>query len=67
MQALITAAQRIEHYEIAVYGAVRTFAQLLGKPRQAELLDQTAKEEGHADHLLTEISNRLNVVAQKAA
>jgi ferritin-like metal-binding protein YciE len=65
--ALITAAQRVEHYEIAVYGAVRNFAQLLGKPRQADLLDQTAKEEGHADHLLTEISNRLNVVAQKAA
>jgi hypothetical protein len=49
-----------------VYGEVRNFAQLLGK-RQAELLDQTAKEEGHAGHPLTEISNRLNAVAQKAA
>jgi ferritin-like metal-binding protein YciE len=64
--SLITAAQRVEHYEIAVYGEVRNFAQLLGK-RQAELLDQTAKEEGHAGHPLTEISNRLNAVAQKAA
>jgi ferritin-like metal-binding protein YciE len=65
--ALISAAQRVEHYEIAVYGAVRNFAQLLGKPRQADLLDRTANEEGHADHLLTEISNRLNAVAQRAA
>jgi ferritin-like metal-binding protein YciE len=64
--ALITAAQRVEHYEIAVYGEVRNFAQLLGK-RQAELLDQTAKEEGHGGHPLTEISNRLNALAQKAA
>jgi ferritin-like metal-binding protein YciE len=64
--ALITAAQRVEHYGIAVYGEVRNLAQLLGK-RQAELLDQTAKEEGHAGHPLIEISNRLNAVAQKAA
>jgi ferritin-like metal-binding protein YciE len=65
--ALIAAAQRVEHYEIAVYGAVRQWAVILGKNQQAGLLDQTIKEEGHADHLLTEIASRINVEADKAA
>jgi ferritin-like metal-binding protein YciE len=65
--ALIAAAQRVEHYEIATYGAVRHFAQILGQTSQAELLNQTIKEEGHADHLLTEIANRVNPYAEKAA
>lgn len=57
---LIAAAQRVEHYEIAAYGAVRRFAQILGETRAAELLDISIKEEGHADHLLTEIAERVN-------
>ncbi len=65
--ALIAAAQRVEHYEIASYGAVRHWAQLLGEKAHAELLDKTIKEEGHADKLLTEISNRVNPYAEKAA
>lgn len=65
--ALISAGQRVEHYEIATYGAVRRWAQLLGQTAHAELLDKTIKEEGHADHLLTEISERVNPYAQKAA
>jgi len=65
--ALIAAAQRVEHYEIAAYGAVRHFAKLLGEISQAQLLDQTIKEEGHADHLLTEIANRVNSDAERAA
>lgn len=65
--ALIAAAQRVEHYEMASYGTVRRFAELLGEPAQAQLLDQTLKEEGHADHLLTEIANRVNRGADKAA
>lgn len=65
--ALIAGAQRVEHYEIAAYGAVRHFAQILGEASQAQLLDQTIKEEGHADHLLTEIANRVNPYAEKAA
>lgn len=65
--AIIAAAQRVEHYEIAAYGAVRTWAQILGKTSQAELLDRTIKEEGHADHLLTSISDRVNPAAQKVA
>jgi len=65
--AIIAAAQRVEHYEIAAYGAVRTWAHILGKTSQAELLDRTIKEEGHADHLLTSISDRVNSAAQKVA
>lgn len=65
--ALIAAAQRVEHYEIAAYGAVRHFAQILGENSDAQLLDQTIKEEGHADHLLTEIANRVNPYAERAA
>jgi ferritin-like metal-binding protein YciE len=65
--ALIAAAQRVEHYEIATYGAVRRWAQILGKTEQASLLDKTIKEEGHADHLLTSIADRVNVEADKAA
>ncbi len=65
--ALIAAAQRVEHYEIAAYGAVRRWAQILGEAEQAALLDKTIQEEGHADHLLTSISDRVNVEADKAA
>lgn len=65
--ALIAAGQRVEHYEIAVYGAIRHFAQILGEAEAAELLDKTIKEEGHADHLLTSIANRINPAAQQAA
>jgi ferritin-like metal-binding protein YciE len=65
--AIIAAAQRVEHYEIATYGAVRHFAQILGESTPAQLLDQTIKEEGHADHLLTSIANRVNPFADKAA
>lgn len=65
--ALITAAQRIEHFEIAAYGAVRRFAQMLGDDAAAALLTQTIEEEGNADHVLTAIAERLNVDAKQAA
>lgn len=65
--AIIAAAQRVEHYEIAAYGAVRTWAHILGHTSEAELLDRTIKEEGHADQLLTSISDRVNPAAQKVA
>jgi ferritin-like metal-binding protein YciE len=64
--ALIAAAQRVEHYEMATYGAVRQFARILGKPSQAQLLDQTIREEKHADQLLTEIADRVNPYAKAA-
>jgi ferritin-like metal-binding protein YciE len=51
--ALISAAQRVEHYEIAAYGCLRTYAQLLGRDDAAELLQQTLAEEEAADETLT--------------
>jgi ferritin-like metal-binding protein YciE len=51
--ALIAAAQRVEHYEMAAYGCLRTYAQLLGHEDAAELLQQTLSEEEAADAKLT--------------
>lgn len=61
--ALIAAAQRIEHYEIACYGTVRTFAELLGFTRAAGILQQTLSEEAGTDERLTEIARTINVEA----
>lgn len=54
--ALIAAAQRVEHYEMAGYGCVRTFAHLLGEDEAAELLQETLDEEGAADKKLTKLA-----------
>jgi ferritin-like metal-binding protein YciE len=54
--ALIAAAQRVEHYEIAAYGTVRTLADQLGLGHAKDLLDQTLDEESNADKLLTKIA-----------
>ena len=54
--ALIAAAQRVEHYEIAGYGTARTLADQLGYDRAEELLDETLDEESKADKLLTKIA-----------
>lgn len=54
--ALICAAQRVEHYEIAGYGCARTLAQTLGMKSAAKLLQQTLDEEGQADKKLTDIA-----------
>jgi ferritin-like metal-binding protein YciE len=64
---LISAAQRVEHYEIAGYGSVRSFAELLGKTDIVELLEQTLDEEKAADEKLTKISESVNQEAQTAA
>jgi ferritin-like metal-binding protein YciE len=53
--ALIASAQRVEHYEIAAYGCLRTYAQLLGYSQAEQLLQQTLKEEEAADQKLTEL------------
>ena len=65
--ALIAAAQKVEHYEIAGYGTVRTFANLLGESEVAELLQETLDEEGETDKKLTEIAESLNVEAMAGA
>lgn len=54
---IIAAAQKVEHYEIASYGTVRTFANLLGEDDAAELLQQTLDEEGDADKRLNELAD----------
>jgi ferritin-like metal-binding protein YciE len=64
---LIAAAQRVEHYEMAGYGTVRTYAQLLGEDQQAELLQQTLDEEGETDKLLTQLAeSSINLEAEEA-
>ena len=57
--AIIGAAQRVEHYEIAAYGTARTFAEKLGLDEVAELLQETISEEEEADEKLTEVSEGL--------
>jgi len=53
---IIVPAQKVEHYEIAAYGSVRTFAQLLGKGQSAELLQTTLDEESEANELLNKLA-----------
>jgi ferritin-like metal-binding protein YciE len=54
--AMIASAQRIEHYEIAAYGTLRTYARQLGLQEHAKLLQRTLDEEGETDKLLTRIA-----------
>ena len=60
---LISSVQHIEHYEMAGYGTARTYAQLLGFPKQAELLQKTLDEEQATDLLLTKLALTVNVAA----
>ena len=65
--ALISAAQRVEHYEMAAYGSVREYARLLGQKDAAKLLDQTLEEEKAADQKLGTIAREINSEALKSA
>src|SRR5712691_2907280 len=56
---IIGAAQKVEHYEMASYGTVRTFASLLGEDEAEDLLQETLDEEGEADKKLTEIAESM--------
>jgi len=62
---LISAAQRVEHYEIAGYGTARTYAELLGDKSGAKLLQTTLNEEGKTDQTLTKLASSINVSADK--
>jgi ferritin-like metal-binding protein YciE len=64
---LIGAAQHVEHYEMAGYGCVRTYAELLGHNDFARLLQKTLDEERATDEKLTELARNINVEAEKAA
>jgi ferritin-like metal-binding protein YciE len=62
---LIAAAQRVEHYEIAGYGCVRTYANLLGEDGAAQLLEQTLEEEKEADGTLNQLAESINLEAEE--
>jgi ferritin-like metal-binding protein YciE len=64
---LIAAAQHVEHYEMAGYGCVRTYAELLGMNNIAKLLQKTLDEETATDEKLTDLARNINVEAEKAA
>ena len=63
--ALISACQRVEHYEMAGYGSARDFAKQLGQSEIASLLDETLEEEKNADKTLTGASKQINAQAQQ--
>lgn len=64
---LIAAAQHVEHYEIAGYGCVRTYAELLGFEKSAQLLQQTLDEEKETDAKLSVAADSINVEAEEEA
>ena len=61
--ALIGAAQQVEHHEIAVYGTLRRWAEILGLDEDAALIESIEAEEENADAVLTEIADRVNLEA----
>jgi ferritin-like metal-binding protein YciE len=63
---LIAAGNEVEHHEIAVYGTLRTWAEVLGEHEDAVVLEKTLHEEIHADEVLTELSQSINVAAPVA-
>jgi ferritin-like metal-binding protein YciE len=65
--ALISACQRVEHYEMAGYGSARDFAKLLGPADVARLLDETLAEEKNADKILTAVSKQVNTEAKRSS
>jgi ferritin-like metal-binding protein YciE len=65
--ALITAAQRVEHYEIAVYGSAKALATLLGHDKEARVIEDILEEEHSADEILSEIAEIVNAQALEAA
>ena len=62
--ALIGAAQRVEHYEIAGYGTVRSMAETLGESDHVSLLEETLEEEKATDEKLTELAEQINAQAE---
>ena len=63
--AIISAAQRVEHYEIAAYGCVRDWAGLLGENEASALLEKTLEEEKETDRKLTELAESINRQAKE--
>jgi len=65
--AIIGAAQRVEHYEMAGYGTVLALAELLGEDKHVSLLNQTLEEEKQADKKLTELAQQINPKSAKGS
>ncbi len=65
--AMISAAQKVEHYEMAGYGSARAWAQQLGQAEIADLLQQTLSEEGETDHKLSQLAGKINKSAHRHA
>jgi ferritin-like metal-binding protein YciE len=65
--ALIGAAQRVEHYEIAAYGTASEFAKILGESEHVTLLEETLQEEKETDEKLTELAKEINPQANEGA
>jgi ferritin-like metal-binding protein YciE len=63
--AIIGAAQRVEHYEIAGYGTVKAFAELLGENEHVSLIEQTLEEEKQTDEKLTQLAESINAEASQ--
>jgi ferritin-like metal-binding protein YciE len=63
--ALIGVAQRVEHYEIAGYGTVRAFSELMGEVDHVNLIEQTLQEEKQADEKLTRLAEEINAQARR--
>jgi ferritin-like metal-binding protein YciE len=63
---LISAAQRVEHYEMAAYGTLRTYANILGDKKAASLLQETLDEEKETDQNLTRLAEKINIKAAAA-
>lgn len=61
---IIAACQQVEHHEMAVYGTLRTWANLLGENAQAQELEMILNQEKHADHVLSSVADRVNVEAE---
>jgi ferritin-like metal-binding protein YciE len=64
--AMIASAQKVEHYEIAAYGTLATYAKLLENEEALALLGQTLDEEKETDEKLTQIASEINLVAEQA-
>lgn len=63
--ALIASAQKVEHYEIATYGTLATFAEIMGHQDAKDLLGQTLDEEKEADEKLTQVAGQINFEAEE--
>jgi ferritin-like metal-binding protein YciE len=64
--AIVGAAQRVEHYEMAGYGTVKAFAELLGETEHVSLLEETLNEEKETDEMLTQLAEEINASAEQA-